>query len=313
MKHYVQFETQLKHCLCYPVTEASLNPICTSELHIALQIIVVTYSGLWQHSYYNSLSFLQKGGFQTGLREGKRRLGVAAHFGHIFCIFGRDQHLHLGPEVSLKTIMHRSCPRVPASHCPTPASSCLLHYDFSSFPSCDLKLSLGTDLILWAPSRESQPLQCWSPGRQKSIFAAWCLLWIESQDEATLHSPSMSQSQQNKQSPVTAWFCNSAAWFWTCAAPHMMLPVMGKEFGRDMGRTSLSLLVMMSSTTQVLAFWATWSQEHLQLQTACQGGVFHCPEILLPYSDCHCSAPSPDGWSRPQQTFNSLQGFEEGR
>lgn len=34
----------------------------------------------------------------------------------------------------------------------------------------------------------------------------------------------------------------------------MMLPVMGKEFGRDMGRTSLSLLVMMSSTTQVLAF-----------------------------------------------------------
>lgn len=50
MKCYDQFETQLKRCLCYPVSEASLNPICTSELNIALQIIMVTYSGLWQHS-----------------------------------------------------------------------------------------------------------------------------------------------------------------------------------------------------------------------------------------------------------------------
>lgn len=50
MKCYVQFETQLKHCLCYPVSEAPLNPIFTSELHIALQIIMVAYSGLWQPS-----------------------------------------------------------------------------------------------------------------------------------------------------------------------------------------------------------------------------------------------------------------------
>lgn len=50
MKRYVQFETQLKRCLCYPVSEASLNPICTSELHIASQIIMVTYGGPWQHS-----------------------------------------------------------------------------------------------------------------------------------------------------------------------------------------------------------------------------------------------------------------------
>lgn len=62
-----------------------------------------------------------------------------------------------------------------------------------------------------------------------------------------------------------------------------------------MGRTILSLLVMMRSTTKVLALWTARGQEHLQLQTACQGGVCHCPGILLSYSDCYCTAPSPAG------------------
>lgn len=244
----------------------------------------------------------------------------------MFCIFSRDQHLNLGPKASLKTIIHGSCPTVPTSHCPTSASSYLIHYDFSFLPSCDLKLSLGTDLILWALSEESQAFEVLVSRQTEIHFAACCLLSTEIWNEATLHAPSMSKSQQDKQPPITAW----AVWFWMSSSTHdassdgkrgmgkdgkLSFPFTGSSLAGDMGRTTLSLLVMMRSTTKVLSLWGMWGQEHLQLQTACQRGVFHCPDILLSYSDCHGSAPSPAGdgidLSRHLRVFSVLR--REGR
>lgn len=136
VKHYDQFETPLKCCLRYPVSEASQHPICTSELRTTLQIIMVSYSGCWQPSLaqWRASPSCDRGAFKKNLEKGEEGLEWhhAEHCAvswksvassqkppHQFWKHSHQSwHLHLEGNsmfICKYTIIHRNSPTAPAS------------------------------------------------------------------------------------------------------------------------------------------------------------------------------------------------------